>query len=130
MDAIASTAFGLQIDSHNDPNNQFVRMANKIFEINLASFKTLIICKSKDMVKFKPLLVTTSLRLEAQVEGFVGMSRILFFLFVYHQHCHIGIIISCITSLCHSIASSKVLKVCSRAHSLTSNLTCKTPPPP
>jgi len=29
MDVIASAAFGLKIDSHNDPNNQFVTMGRK-----------------------------------------------------------------------------------------------------
>jgi cytochrome P450 family 3 subfamily A len=37
MDVIASTAFGLQIDSHNDPNNQFVKMGKKTFMFSFTS---------------------------------------------------------------------------------------------
>ena len=35
MDVIASTAFGIQIDSHNDPQNEFVLNANKLFKFKL-----------------------------------------------------------------------------------------------
>ncbi|ESO10628.1 hypothetical protein HELRODRAFT_72659, partial [Helobdella robusta] len=35
MDTIASTAFGVSIDSHNDPNNVFVRMARDVFKLKL-----------------------------------------------------------------------------------------------
>jgi cytochrome P450 len=42
MDVIASTAFRVEIDSQNDPENQFVRMGKKPFEFNLASPKMLI----------------------------------------------------------------------------------------
>jgi cytochrome P450 family 3 subfamily A len=42
MDVIASTAFSLQIDSHNDPNNQFVRMSNKLFNFSFADPKVAI----------------------------------------------------------------------------------------
>lgn len=42
MDVIASTAFGLQIDSHNDPKNQFVKMAKKAFDFNFTKLSTLL----------------------------------------------------------------------------------------
>ncbi|CAL1287237.1 unnamed protein product [Larinioides sclopetarius] len=32
MDVIANSAFGTQIDSHNDPNNEFVRRVRRVFE--------------------------------------------------------------------------------------------------
>ncbi|ESO10629.1 hypothetical protein HELRODRAFT_96929 [Helobdella robusta] len=35
MDTIASTAFGVSIDSHNDPNNIFVLMARKVFKVKM-----------------------------------------------------------------------------------------------
>ena len=37
MDVIASTAFGLKIDSQKDKNNQFVKMAKKIFEVSFTN---------------------------------------------------------------------------------------------
>jgi len=37
MDVIASTAFGIEIDSHNDPNNQFVQNCKEIFKFSFAS---------------------------------------------------------------------------------------------
>jgi cytochrome P450 len=43
MDVIASTAFGLEIDSHNDPNNEFVRMSNKVLDFSLGSLKTVFL---------------------------------------------------------------------------------------
>jgi len=36
MDVIASTAFGIEIDSHNDPNNQFVQNSKEIFNARLS----------------------------------------------------------------------------------------------
>lgn len=42
MDVIASTAFGLKIDSHNDPNNHFVKMARKAFDFSFASINTIL----------------------------------------------------------------------------------------
>jgi len=35
MDVIASTAFGIEIDSHNDPNNQFVQNCREIFKFSI-----------------------------------------------------------------------------------------------
>ncbi|GBN87420.1 Cytochrome P450 3A21, partial [Araneus ventricosus] len=35
MDAIASSAFSTKIDSHNDPDNEFVKMARKVFSSNI-----------------------------------------------------------------------------------------------
>ena len=37
MDVIASTAFGMKIDSHNDPENQFVKMGRKTFDFQFNS---------------------------------------------------------------------------------------------
>jgi len=37
MDVIASTAFGIEIDSHNDPKNQFVQHCKEIFKFSFAS---------------------------------------------------------------------------------------------
>ena len=34
MDVIASCAFGTQIDTHNEPNNQFIKNAQKVFRGN------------------------------------------------------------------------------------------------
>ena len=45
MDVIASTAFGLKIDSQKDKNNQFVKMAKKLFEFSLLHPLVLIVCK-------------------------------------------------------------------------------------
>jgi len=42
MDVIASTAFSVQIDSHNDPNNQFVKMGKKAFTFSFTSPKMII----------------------------------------------------------------------------------------
>jgi cytochrome P450 family 3 subfamily A len=42
MDVIASTAFSVQIDSHNDPNNKFVTMGKKAFMFRLTSPKLLV----------------------------------------------------------------------------------------
>jgi len=36
MDVIASTAFGIEIDSHNDPSNQFVQNSKEIFKFRLS----------------------------------------------------------------------------------------------
>jgi len=44
MDVIASTAFGIEIDSHNDPKNQFVQNSKEIFEFRLASPRVMILC--------------------------------------------------------------------------------------
>lgn len=33
MDIIASSAFSMKIDSHNDPNNRFVQIAKKAFSV-------------------------------------------------------------------------------------------------
>ncbi|KAF8768477.1 Cytochrome P450 3A13 like protein [Argiope bruennichi] len=35
MDVIASSAFSTKIDSHNDPDNEFVKMARKVFSSNI-----------------------------------------------------------------------------------------------
>ena len=45
MDVIASTAFGLDIDSKKDHNNRFVEMARKAFDVNFSNPKVLIACK-------------------------------------------------------------------------------------
>lgn len=45
MDVIASTAFGLKIDSHNDPKNQFVTMARKAFDFSFASINAILFRK-------------------------------------------------------------------------------------
>lgn len=42
MDAIASTAFGLKIDSQNDPKNPFVMMARKAFDFSFASINAIL----------------------------------------------------------------------------------------
>jgi len=43
MDVIASTAFGIEIDSHNDPSNQFVQNSKDIFKISVAR-RAIILC--------------------------------------------------------------------------------------
>ena len=45
MDVIASTAFGLKIDSQKDKNNQFVTMAKKLFDFSFFSPLVIIACK-------------------------------------------------------------------------------------
>ena len=35
MDVVASAAFGIQIDSYNDPKNEFVKNANKLFKFRI-----------------------------------------------------------------------------------------------
>lgn len=42
MDVIASTGFGLRIDSHNDPNNMFVQMANKLFDFSATNLRVFL----------------------------------------------------------------------------------------
>ena len=44
MDVIASTAFGIEIDSHNDPKNQFVQNCKEIFKFSFGSPRILIFC--------------------------------------------------------------------------------------
>lgn len=51
MDVIASTAFGLQIDSHNDPNNHFVRYSNEALEFTLGNIRTLMFCTYNIILK-------------------------------------------------------------------------------
>jgi len=42
MDVIASTSFGIEIDSHNDPNNQFVRNCKELFKFSFASLRVIL----------------------------------------------------------------------------------------
>ena len=44
MDVIASTAFSVKIDSHNNPENQFVQMAKKAFNFQFDSPRTMLFC--------------------------------------------------------------------------------------
>jgi len=44
MDVIASTAFGIEVDSHNDPNNQFVQNCKEIFKFSFASPRIIMLC--------------------------------------------------------------------------------------
>ena len=44
MDVIASTAFGMKIDSHNDPENQFVKMGKKSFDFQFNSPAVILLC--------------------------------------------------------------------------------------
>jgi len=37
MDVIASAAFGIEIDSHNDPSNQFVQNSKEIMKFSLSA---------------------------------------------------------------------------------------------
>ena len=45
MDILASTSFGLQLDSFKNPENPFVTNARKIFNFSLTDLPFLIICK-------------------------------------------------------------------------------------
>jgi hypothetical protein len=45
MDVIASTSFGLEIDSHNDPKNQFVQYSNELMKFQLGSARAVILRK-------------------------------------------------------------------------------------
>ena len=45
MDVIASTAFGLKIDSQKDKNNQFLKMAKKIFEFSIFNPISIVACE-------------------------------------------------------------------------------------
>ncbi len=45
MDVIASTAFGLEVDSQKDKNNTFVKMAEKAFKFNLFRPLVFVLCK-------------------------------------------------------------------------------------
>ena len=45
MDVIASTAFGLDVQSQQDPNNQFVKMGKKILDFSGISFTILVLGK-------------------------------------------------------------------------------------
>lgn len=48
MDAIASTAFGMQVDSHGDPNNAFVRNSKQFFDFSLTSPRAIILSTRDD----------------------------------------------------------------------------------
>ena len=50
MDVIASTAFGLKIDSQKDKNNQFVQMAKKIFDFSIFNPIVIVACKCADIL--------------------------------------------------------------------------------
>ena len=45
MDVIASTAFGLDIDSQNDPNNKFVTLAKKANSFSFKDPRAILFCK-------------------------------------------------------------------------------------
>ena len=45
MDVIASSAFGLEIDSLNEPNNPFIFYAKKVFDFKSASMLIFTLCK-------------------------------------------------------------------------------------
>ncbi|GFQ99655.1 cytochrome P450 3A4 [Trichonephila clavata] len=51
MDVIASSAFSTKIDSHNDPKNQFVMTARKVFRINF-SWRFLMFFLFPNLVKW------------------------------------------------------------------------------
>jgi hypothetical protein len=43
MDVIACCAFATKIDTHNDPNNLFVKYANRLFQPNIFDFLSLFV---------------------------------------------------------------------------------------
>ena len=46
MDVIASTGFGLKLDSYSDEDNPFITQARKIFDLDfIKNPKLLLICK-------------------------------------------------------------------------------------
>lgn len=51
MDVIASTAFGVEVDSLNDVNNVFVKMAKKAFDFSFSNVTTLILFFAPFLVK-------------------------------------------------------------------------------
>ncbi len=47
MEAIASTAFGIKVDSQNDENSQFIKMGRKAFSRHIFNPAFLIFSKYK-----------------------------------------------------------------------------------
>ena len=45
MDVIASTSFSIDVDSQNNKNNVFVRMAKKLMDTTVFSMRLMVICK-------------------------------------------------------------------------------------
>ena len=45
MDVIGATSFGIEVDSLKNPNNDFVKMAKKIFDFSIFSPFIIISCK-------------------------------------------------------------------------------------
>ena len=52
MDVIASTAFGLQIDSQKDMGDPFVQMAKKVFNLKKFTLISLVGCKFHQRLTF------------------------------------------------------------------------------
>lgn len=59
MDVIASSAFSIKIDSHNDPNNRFVQNARSLFARNF-NWKLIIFILFPKLLKFLGLRVGSS----------------------------------------------------------------------
>ena len=55
MDTIASTAFDLELDSQNDPNNPFVKYAEKVFNISIPQPLILLLRKYSDSAELTHL---------------------------------------------------------------------------
>ncbi|KAJ8304297.1 hypothetical protein KUTeg_017880 [Tegillarca granosa] len=53
MDNIASTAFGLEIDSQKNPNDPFVKHAKMLFSWTFADFVMILVCDSSFGLKFQ-----------------------------------------------------------------------------
>ena len=52
MDVIASTAFGMRLDSHADPNDPFNVMAKKMFEITSTNIPILLWSECWPLINF------------------------------------------------------------------------------
>lgn len=48
MDVIASTAFGIEVNSNKNPNDPFVKNASKFLTTEITSWKLLIMCMLTD----------------------------------------------------------------------------------
>ncbi len=70
MDVIASTAFGLQVDSQKDPNNSFVKMAEKAFKFNFFRPLVFFLCKWSFLVWHRASYKSLSLECREHVRGF------------------------------------------------------------
>lgn len=75
MDVIASTSFGIEVDSQKDPNNRFVHYAKEAALGALAGPMMMLISKYTEQCIYLPLLITAFGIFNLFVEHQVAFSR-------------------------------------------------------